>query len=467
MKGRIPGGLVVFVMVAAVPFAQQDTPLTRHQQQARAIFKELIEINTTDTPAGDVTRASEAMAARLRAAGFQGDDVQVVGPSAKKRNLVARLHGTGAGKPILLISHLDVVEARRGDWSFDPFVFLERDGYFYGRGTTDIKDGAAVLVADFIRLRQERFAPARDLVLALTADEEGGEANGIDWLLQNRRSLIDAEYCLNLDGGGGELQRGAKLANELQTSEKVYLSFRLEVKNAGGHSSLPVKDNAIYHLAQGLARLSQYDFPMRLNETTRAFFDQMSKIEKGEVARDMKAVAAQPPEAAAAARLAAGSAYYNAMMRTTCVATRLDAGHADNALPQMASATVNCRLLPDESPKAVQDALVRVIADPAIVVTPMNEPRPSPASPLRPDIVQAMDHVTGQMWPGIPVVPIMSTGATDGLMLRRAGMAVYGVSGLFDDVDDVRAHGKDERIAVWAYYDGLEFMYRLIKELAR
>jgi acetylornithine deacetylase/succinyl-diaminopimelate desuccinylase-like protein len=379
---------------------------------------------------------------------------------------VARLRGTGRVKPMLLIAHLDVVEARRSDWSFDPFVFLERDGYYYGRGTSDIKSGAAALVATLIRLKQENFKPDRDLIVALTADEEGGGANGVDWLLQNRRDLIDAEYCLNLDGGGGELQKGVKIANELQTSEKVYLSFVLETKNAGGHSSLPVRDNAIYHLAGGLSRLATYDFPVRLNETTRAFFERMSGVEKGDVARDMKAVTAQPPDPAAVARLAAPSPYYNALMRTTCVATRLEAGHADNALPQLARATVNCRLLPDESPKDVQDTLVRMLADPAIAVTAANAPRPSPASPLRPDITQAMEQVTNQMWPGVPVVPIMSTGATDGLILRRAGMPVYGVSGLFDDIDDVRAHGKDERIAVWAFFDGVEFMYRLVKALS-
>jgi acetylornithine deacetylase/succinyl-diaminopimelate desuccinylase-like protein len=455
--------LVVSLVIGGGVLAQ-DTPLTPQQQLARAIFKELIEINTTDS-SGDVTKASEAMAARLRAAGFSGDDVQVLGPSAKKKNLVARLRGTGRAKPILLIAHLDVVEARRSDWSFDPFVFLERDGYYYGRGTIDIKDGATALVALLIRLKQENFRPDRDLIAALTADEEGGTANGVDWLLQNRRDLIDAEYCLNVDGGGGEMQKGVKIANELQTSEKVYLSFRLDVTNAGGHSSLPGRDNAIYHLAGGLTRLANYDFPVRLNETTRAFFDRMGGVASGEVARDMKAVAATPPDPGTIARLAAASPYYNALMRTTCVATRLDAGHADNALPQLARATVNCRLLPDESPKDVQDALMRVVADPAIAVTAMNAPRPSPASPLRPDVVQATERVTRDMWRGVPVVPIMSTGATDGLMLRRAGMPVYGVSGFFDDIDDTRAHGRDERIAVWAFFDGVEFMYRLVKAL--
>jgi acetylornithine deacetylase/succinyl-diaminopimelate desuccinylase-like protein len=435
-----------------------------NSQLERAILKELIEINTTDS-SGDVTKASEAVAVRLRGAGFAASDVQVVGPSPKKRNLVARLRGTGRAKPILLIAHLDVVEARRSDWSFDPFVFREQDGYFYGRGTSDIKDGVAALVAMLIRLKQEKFVPDRDVIVALTADEETGSANGVDWLLRNRRELIDADYCLNVDGGGGEIKNGVKLANELQTSEKVYLNFTLETRNPGGHSSLPVRDNAIYRLAAGLTRLASYRFPVRLNETTRAFFDRMAATEAPDVAKDMKAVAATPPDLAAAERLAEASPYYNALMRTTCVATRLEAGHADNALPQLARALVNCRLLPDDSPQEVQQTLVHVIADAGIQLTPGNEPRPSPPSPLRPDVVQAVERITSEMWPGVPVVPVMSTGATDGLTLRRAGMPVYGVSGIFEDVDDVRAHGKDERIGVTEFYEGAEFMYRLVKAL--
>jgi acetylornithine deacetylase/succinyl-diaminopimelate desuccinylase-like protein len=459
--------LMLLTMVSAPALAAGQPPpaLNAHQQTARAIFKELIEINTTDS-AGDCTKAAEAMAARFRAAGFAAADVAVVGPSPTKQNVVARLRGAGRGRPILLIAHLDVVEARREDWSFDPFVFLERDGYYYGRGTNDIKSGAAVLVADLIRLKQEGGAPDRDLIVALTADEEGGPANGVEWLLQHRRDLIDAEYCLNVDGGGGELRRGAKVANELQTGEKVYLSFALETKSSGGHSSLPVKDNAIYHLAGGLARLAAFEFPVSLNDTTRAFFDRMAGVEAGPAAADMRAVAGTPPDVAAAARLSAGSPYYNALLRTTCVATRLDAGHADNALPQSARAVVNCRMLPEDSPQSVRDTLVRVVADPAVTVTPIGTPRPAPASPLRPDLVHAVERATAEIWPGVPVLPIMSTGATDGLFLRRAGIPVYGVSGLFDDIDDVRAHGKDERMAVWAFFDGLEFMYRLQKALA-
>jgi acetylornithine deacetylase/succinyl-diaminopimelate desuccinylase-like protein len=442
----------------------QSAPDSPDRKLARDIFQQLIEINTTDS-AGSTTDAAKAMAARLKAAGFAPSDARVLGPNPRKGNLVARLRGSGTRKAILLLAHLDVVEARREDWSFDPFKFTEKDGYYYGRGTNDIKSGAAVLVANLIRLKKERFVPDRDLIVALTADEEGGSFNGVDWLLANHRALIDAEYCLNTDGGGGELKNGRRLLNEVQTSEKVYLSFSLEVQNRGGHSSLPEKDNAIYHLAEALSRLAKFDFPLKLNETTRAYFLKMSAIESGDSARDMSAVAKTPPDPEAAARLAA-LPYYNALMRTTCVATELQAGHAENALPQRARAVVNCRLLPEDPPADVQQTMARVLADDKIVIAPLQKPRPAPLSPLRPDLVGAIERVTAELWPGVPVVPIMSTGATDGLATRLAGIPTYGVSGLFDDIDDVRAHGKDERMGVREFFDGLEFMYRLVKSLS-
>jgi acetylornithine deacetylase/succinyl-diaminopimelate desuccinylase-like protein len=438
--------------------------LSPHQQLAREIFKELIEINTTDS-IGSTTQAAEAMAARLRAAGFAEADVRVLGPHPRKGNLVARLRGKGIGKPILLLAHLDVVEARREDWSFDPFKFIEHDDYFYGRGTNDIKSGAALLVANLIRLKQEGFVPNQDLILALTGDEEGGSYNGVDWLLKNHRQLIDADYCLNTDGGGGEMKNGKYLANDVQAGEKIYLSFSLEVKNRGGHSSLPVKDNAIYHLAEGLSRLAQFDFPVRLNEITRSYFERMSKVQNSPLAADMEAVTQSPADPAVVSGLAQ-SPYFNALMRTTCVATMLQAGHAENALPQTARAIVNCRLLPEDSPEEVQRILKAVVADDKIVISPIGIARPSPASPLRPSIMQAIEHTTAELWPGVPVIPVMSTGATDGLRLRRAGIPTYGVSGLFDDIDDVRAHGKDERIGVKQFFDGLEFMHRLVKALS-
>ena len=453
--------LLGLLALPVAAFAQDQRPAT--QQLARDIFEQLIEINTTDSQ-GNTTEAAEAMAARLQAAGFPAEDRQVLGPHPRKGNLVARLRGDGSRAPLLLLAHLDVVEARREDWSVDPFTFLEQDGYFYGRGTTDDKAMAAIFVANLIRYKQEGYVPDRDLIVALTADEEGGGFNGVRWLLNNHRSLIDAAYALN-EGGGGGIKDGKRLLHAVQLSEKMYLSFRLEVKNPGGHSSIPVKDNAIYHLAEGLTRLAKFDFPVQLNDGTRVFFERMSEIETGATAADMKALLETPPDEAAAARLST-SARTNALMRTTCVATMLDAGHAQNALPQTASAVVNCRILPGESHEGVQQTLVRVLADDQIAVTPMGTPTPSPPSPLDPEIMEPIERITEAMWPGVPVVPTMLTGATDGLALRNAGIPTYGVSGLFGDVDDIRAHGQDERIGVEAFYEGQTFLYRLVKALS-
>jgi acetylornithine deacetylase/succinyl-diaminopimelate desuccinylase-like protein len=442
----------------------QAAPVSEHERLAREIFKELIEINTTDS-SGNTTTAAEAMANRLKEAGFPSDDVQVLGPDARKGNLVVRLRGTGERRPILLLAHLDVVEARREDWSMDPFKFIERDGFFYGRGTSDIKCGDAVLVSDLIRLKHEGFQPDRDLIIALTADEEGGSFNGVDWLLKNHRDLIDAAYCLNLDGGFGAIKNGKPILNELQTSEKTYLSFRLEVTNRGGHSSLPVKDNAIYHLAEGLTRLAHFDFPVMLNETTRSYFERMSGIEGGEAGRDMIALLAPNPDPQVVARLAAFP-IYNAQMRTTCVATRLEAGHADNALPQRARAIVNCRLLPEDSPDGVRQTLEKILADEAITVVPLREARVSPRSAITREVLEPAERITAELWPGVPVIPVMSTGGTDGLYMRLAGIPTYGISGFLGDVDDIRAHGRDERIGVREFFDGLEFMYRFVKVLS-
>ncbi len=453
---------LVILLTAGLVSAQSGP----NDQRAREIFKELIEINTTDTPAGNVTRAAEAVAARLKAAGFPARDVEVLGPDPRKGNLVARLRGTGIGRPLLLLAHLDVVEAKREDWSFDPFTFLEKDGFFYGRGTSDDKSMAAQFVANLIRLKEEGFKPDRDLILALTADEEGGAFNGVDWLVKNHRDLIDAEFAIN-EGGGGTMRGGKYLTNEIQASEKVFQDFRLEVTNAGGHSSLPVKDNAIYHLSAGLARLAAFDFPVELNEVTRGYFERSATVQSDpKLAADMRAVARPTPDLAAAARLSASLPYYNAQMRTTCVATRLLGGHANNALPQMASANVNCRILPGTSPASVKAKLVEVLADPKIAVTFVGDATPSKPSPLRPDVMNAVESLTKQMFPGVVVVPVMSTGATDGLYLRNGEIPTYGVDGTFGDIDDVRAHGRDERVGVKQYFEGLEFQYRLIKALA-
>jgi acetylornithine deacetylase/succinyl-diaminopimelate desuccinylase-like protein len=452
------------LLAAVLTTSSLSTPSPSPADQALLpIYKQLVEINTVD-PSGDNTRAAEAMAARLRAAGFPAGDVQVLAPQPRKGNLVARLRGTGRRRPLLLLAHLDVVEARREDWSVDPFTLLEKDGYFYGRGTGDDKAMAAIWIATLIRTRQEGYRPDRDIIVALTSDEEGGPANGVHWLVENHRDLIDAELALN-EGGRGQIKDGRYLANGVQASEKVYESFRLETTSSGGHSSLPRKDNAIYRLAAGLGRLAAFDFPVRLSDVTRAYFDRMASIAPGPEADDMKAVLRTPPDAEALARLSL-SPYHNALMRTTCVATRLEGGHADNALPQTARATVNCRILPGTPAGEVQATLVKAVADDGITITSLAPAKPSPPSPLQPDLMGPVEEVTRELWPGVPVVPVMGTGATDSKYLRAAGIPAYGTSGIFGDIDDVRAHGRDERILVRSLYEGQDYLYRLVKRLS-
>lgn len=446
---------------AAGPTGQ--AALAPHQQMARDFLQELIEIDTTDSQ-GDNTAAARAMAARLIAAGFPEEDVRVLEPVPRKGNLVARYRGRDTGrKPLLLLAHIDVVEADPADWTLDPFSFVEQDGYFYGRGTTDDKDEAAIHIANLIRLRQEGFQPDRDIIVALTADEEGGDHNGVEWLLENHRELIDAEYALN-EGGGGAIRDGARISNGVQASEKVYQTFTLEVTNPGGHSSLPVKDNAIYHLAEALTRIRDYDFPVILNEVTESFFSRSAELEDDELADAMRGVLQNPPDPASV-EILSQRPFYNSRMRTTCVATMLDAGHAENALPQRARGTVNCRVLPGESIDGVQNTLAAVIGNNQVTIERVNDANPSPPSPLVPEVLQPIEAITEAMWPGVPVIPTMSTGATDGLFLRNAGIPVYGVSGLFHDIDDVRAHGQNERIAIDAFFEGQEFLYRLTKAL--
>lgn len=458
--------VLAFLSVSAACLQQQSS-LTPEQQLARDIFKELIEINTTDTPAGNVTAAAEAMAARFRAGGFPAEDIQVLGPLPNKKNLVVRLHGRGSAKPILFIGHLDVVQALRQDWSMDPFKFNEIDGFFYGRGTSDIKQGDTILVANFLRLKKESWVPARDLILALTADEEGGESNGVQWLLKEHRELIDAEYCLNTDAGDFETKNGKRLMLGMETSEKNYVDFRLEVKSNGGHSSRPVKDNAIYHLSQGLSRLAAFDFPVSLNETTRGFFERTAALESPATAADFHAlIGTDRAKAAAAAARLSSSAYFNALLRTTCVATRLEGGHANNALPQTAAAIVNCRMLPQDSLANVQSTLKRALEDDRISISIVGEAVPAPASAINPTIVSKLEALSRKLYGGLPVVPAMDTGASDGKYLRIGGIPTYGVPGVFEDVDDTRAHGKDERIGVKDFYDGVDFYYKFIKSLA-
>jgi acetylornithine deacetylase/succinyl-diaminopimelate desuccinylase-like protein len=458
--------LLIAPAVPAQDRKQQDA-------EAREIFKQLIEINTSES-AGDVTKASEAMAERFRAAGFPEKDVLIAGPEERKKNLVVRYRGSGQRKAILFIGHLDVVEARREDWTSDPFQFVERDGYVYGRGTQDMKVGDAILVMDFIRLKREGFLPDRDLILALTADEEGGSANGVDWLIKEHRNWIDAEYCINLDGGEFEKVKGKRMLAALQASEKVYADFYLEANNPGGHSSTPGPDNAIYELSTALLRVQAFAFPTRINEITRNYFAQTAAMTSGAMAEDLRSAAKEPPDAAAIRRLSA-SPYYNSLLRTTCVATMLTGGHAANALPQMARANVNCRIFPGDEPEEVRKTLERVVGNPKIkitfvpAVTADGKQIPVvavPPSPLLPEVVSTLQRTLSTMWAGLPVVTSMSTGATDGKYLRIAGIPTYGIAFMFFDMEDDRSHGKDERVEIQDFYDGVEFGYRFMKNAA-
>jgi acetylornithine deacetylase/succinyl-diaminopimelate desuccinylase-like protein len=441
--------------------------LSPQQQFARDVYQELIEINTV-TATGDTAKAAEAMAARLRTAGFPEEDVHAFSPAPRKGNLVARLSGSGARKPILLVAHIDVVPANREDWSVDPFKLIEKDGYFYARGSGDDKYMAAAFVTNLIRYKQEGYKPDRDIILALETDEEilDRDGLGIQWLLNNKRDLIDAEFALN-EGGGVGLKDGKPIRNSVQTSEKVSVSFLLEVKNKGGHSSVPSRDNAIYHLAEGLVRLSKFSFPVNLNETTRAYFERTAQFEGEQTAADMRSVLSEKPDPAAMSfvRLAANPVY-NAQLRTTCVATMLEGGHAVNALPQLATAKVNCRIMPGEPVDGVKATLERVLADDRITVTQIDKAVLSAPSPLHEEIMGAIEKLSHEFWPTAVVLPTMSAGATDGSYLRNAGIPTYGHSGLAGDINDIRAHGKDERIPVKSFYEGKEYLYRLVKTLA-
>ena len=437
---------------------------------AREIFKQLIGINTTDS-VGNVTTAAEAMAQRFLAAGFPAADVVVAGPEERKKNLVVRLRGTGKHRPVLLIGHLDVVEARREDWSTDPFELIEKDGYFYGRGTSDMKDGDAIMATTLLRLKREGYRPSRDVILALTADEEGGCCNGPEWLLKNHRELVDAEFVLNHDGSSILSEHGVPRTFTVGGTQKVYADYQLTVTNRGGHSSLPRPDNAIYQLADGLLKMGHYQFPFELNSVTRAYFERMAATTSGETAADMRASARTPPDREAMERLAREPSY-GAVMRTTCVATRLVGGHANNALPLRAQAVVYCRILPGHSPEEVRMELIRVVDDPQIAVRYLTDSgavvdtapdrRGFPPPPLVPEVRQPLEAAVAATWPGIPVIPVMGTGASDAVHTSAAGMPTYEVSGVAIDRDDVRAHGKDERIAVASFYTGNHFFYRYL-----
>jgi acetylornithine deacetylase/succinyl-diaminopimelate desuccinylase-like protein len=456
--------LILALFFCSASVSAQTTRPEAERKLAHDIYKEFVEIQSSFTT-GSTTPVAEAAAARLRAAGFSESDIFVGGANPKKANLVVRYHGTGVLKPILLLAHIDVVEAKREDWSMDPFQLIERDGFFYGRGTGDDKAQAAIWIANLIQYKKEGFKPDRDIIVALTADEEGGGPyNGVAWLLKNHRDLVDAEFALN-EGGWGEESKGKKISNDLQVSEKYVANFRLEVRNKGGHSSMPVPDNAIYRLAAALQRLSNFGFPLKTNEVTAAYFQEMEKIETGPVKEDLAKAAKGSQESMQ--RLAAASPTWNATLRTTCVATLLEGGHAMNALPQLAAATVNCRVLPEDSVDYVQNTLQRVVADDQVIVKILGEPAPGPASAMRPDVLAAVSRATEALWPGVPVVPIMVMGATDGKAFRIAGIPTYGIQGIFFDRDDIRFHGRDERLGVQSFYEGHSFLYELVKMLSK
>jgi acetylornithine deacetylase/succinyl-diaminopimelate desuccinylase-like protein len=456
---------VALLLLLSPPLAGQTNramPPEPERQLAREIYQEMIEIKSGYTT-GTTTPVAEAAARRLKAAGFPDADIFVGGATAAKANLVARYRGTGRRRPLLLLAHTDVVEAKREDWTVDPFTLTERDGYFYGRGVGDDKAQAAVWIANLIRYKREGFKPDRDIIVALTADEEGGGPyNGVTWLLKNKRDLIDAEFCLN-EGGWGESVAGKRISNDVQLSEKYVINYRVEVTNKGGHSSLPVADNAIYHLAGALDRLSKLTFPLKINEVTEAYFRAMAKIEDPSVRPDLAKAASG--DVAAMDRVAKATTSWNATLRTTCVATQLEGGHAKNALPQLAAANVNCRVLPEDKPEYVTATLRSAFADDQVKITIVGEVSSGPASPIREDLMTTIAALTNTLWPGVPAVPMMVMGATDGLYLRAAGIPTYGVQGFFYDRDDIRFHGRDERLRVQSFYEGQTFLYDLVKRL--
>ncbi len=474
--------LAASVLIASTsPAASAQSPLpgtsAEDRALAREIFKQLIEINTTDTPLGNVTTATAAMEKRFLDAGFAPEDVHLLGPDARKMNLVVRLRavGTPKEKPAVFLCHMDVVQALRGDWSTDPFEFVEKDGYYYGRGTQDMKDSDAALVFTFLRLHREGWKPKRDLILALTADEEGGQFNGANWLVKEHRDLVDAAFVVNPDSGGVELDHGRALAADVEATEKVYADYQVTAVDRGGHSSIPRPDNAIYELTAALNKLAAYSFPFEMNQVTRTYFKNLAGQETGQTAADMRAILATPPDAAAAARLSSSEPAFNSNFRTTCVATRLSGGHANNALPQTAQANVNCRIFPGHSPEEIRHQLIGIFGDDKLAVKyvsdagQVSDAAPErkamvPPAPIR-EVFEPLTRLTQAIWPGTPVTPVMENGASDSIYFAQAGIPCYGYSAIALERDDDRAHGQDERLPVDSYWKSLDFFYSFAKAL--
>jgi acetylornithine deacetylase/succinyl-diaminopimelate desuccinylase-like protein len=468
---RATARFAVLIVPFSLSASSQQTSLPAPDRLlARDVFRQLIETNTSQS-VGSTTVGAEAMRKRLIDAGFPAGDVVVLGPDARHGNLVARYRGAPGTmkKPMLTIAHLDVVEAKREDWTTDPFEFIEKDGFFYGRGTQDMKDSDAAAVVSFIRLKREGFVPDRDMILALTAGEEGGEGNGVDWLLKNHRDLIDAEFAINPDSGGVVTHDAKPRELGVEATEKLYADFHLTATNPGGHSSAPTKDNALYHVADALGKIQQYTFPFELNDVTRAYF---AEVAKGQQAADMRAILTAHPDTAAETRLSVDP-HFNSTMRTTCVATMMTAGHAPNALPQFAQANVNCRILPGHTPGEIRTKLTALIGDAKVEVTLSlngasdsgeNDKSISPP-PLNKEVFSALHAVVDEIFPGLPIIPEMETGASDSKLTMAAGIPSYGLCGMGIDNNDNRAHGKDERIRVEAFYTGVQFDYLYLKKL--
>lgn len=438
------------------------------RQAFRDIYRELVEIDSSPTT-GSCTRAAEAMLVHLRAAGYSEQEARVIVPDGAPDdgNVVAMLRGTSRDRSILLLAHIDVVDARREDWQRNPFTLYEEDGFFYGRGAADDKSMAAIWVDLMVRLRREGFRPRRTIKMALTCGEEtSNRVNGVDYLLRNHREWMQADFAIN-EGAGGVLSAdGRPVALNVQAGEKIHQVYALTVTNPGGHSSRPVPENAIYRLSAALGRLSAHQFPIELTPVTRTFFERMAPIVGGEMGAAMAAITRDPNDEAARALLA-GDPTYNSMMRTTCVATQLDAGHAPNALPQRAVATLSCRVMQGTTPEQVQAALQSVVADEQIAVEIVRRRQGSQAPRLTRDIMGPVERVAARMWPGVPIVPVMIAGATDGRFLNTAGIPTYGMSGIFSVPGETNAHGLNEKIRVQSLYDGRAFLEAIVREYAR
>jgi acetylornithine deacetylase/succinyl-diaminopimelate desuccinylase-like protein len=463
---RIALALVLASLVVQPVLAAPAAPRSPadSEQLAHSIFAELVGIDTTHAKGS--AGATEALKARFLAAGVPASDIYVGGPRPDKMNIVVRFHGRGKGKPVLFNAHLDVVEAIRDTWSVEPFTLTEKDGFFYGRGTVDVKQEVSILTANLLRLKREGWTPDRDVILFFNTDEEtGGDANGVEWMLKEHRPLVDAGLVINHDAGKGQSLRGVKLWNTIQTSEKVYATYSLTTSGSGGHSSMPTRENAIARLARAVARLDAYSFPVRLSETTRLYLEAVQAHLPADMATAVRALLANPGDTAALDKLRDEPAV-NAQVHSTCPVTVLQGGQSESALPMRAAATIQCRLLPDEKPDEVLATLKRVIGDPGVEIGVVWKPDPSPAAVLDPAFVAKVEKVTNEMWPGLKTVPVMSSGASDNVYFRQAGLTTFGVAGTFVDEADIRAHGRDERVGVNEFYESLEFSYRLIKALA-